>query len=511
MRRPGISPFKVGVALIVVTVLAVYFAFAREVPWAQHYEIKAIFNESVNVKERQPVRIAGVDVGKVVGIRHPEPGKALVEVTMRIDDSGRPIHRDAQVKIRPRLFLEGNWQLELSPGTDGSPELKDGGTIPVAQTSSPVQLGQVFAILQKDTRENIRSIFREYGSALEGQGADGFNRSIPYWEPAYRNSAIVQDATLGIRPHDLSSYVNTSGRVARGLDRSPAALRSLITDFDVAAGAFAREKASLETAIGELPRTLRAAKPALAALNDAFPPVRRLITDLRPAVRESGRTIDVSFPFIRQTRGLVSVSELRGLVADLRPTVPNLARLTRDTTPLYERLREAAGCENNVIDPFSNDTVPDPVFPATGKVYEEAPKPLPSLSGESRSGDANGQWFHVLVSAGDYTVNIGDDLNGNPQFAQAYFPILGSQPKTPKARPPLRPNVPCETQQPPDLRSSAGPGDPVVARGLPNTPKARLENQRALARAVGFMRKDLRRQGLDKQFRVSPKEVGGTR
>jgi hypothetical protein len=298
--------------------------------------------------------------------------------------------------------------------------------------------------------------------------------------------------------------------VARGLDRSPDALRSLITDFNTAAGAFAREATNLETAIGELPRTIQAARPALQKLNEAFPPLRRLVTDLRPAVRETGVTIEVSFPFIRQTRALVSKAELRGLVADLRPTVPNLARLTRDTVPLFETLRESSGCENELFDKFSNDTVPDPVFPATGKVYEEAPKPLPSLSGESRSGDANGQWFHVLVSAGDYTVNIGDDLNGNPQFAQAYFPILGSQPPTPKNRPPLRPDVPCETQEPPDLRSTAGPGDPVVAKGLPKTAEARARFERAKNRAVRGLRTDLERLNLDEQLKVSPKLIGGS-
>jgi virulence factor Mce-like protein len=497
--------------MILAIVVGVYFAFAREVPFRGHYEVKALFAESVNVKERQPVRIAGVDVGKVVKVEHPEPGKPLVEVTMRIEDEGRPIHRDAQVKIRPRMFLEGNWFLEMSPGTDDSPELKDGGTIPVQQTASPVQLSQVFSVLEKDTRKNIQSIFREYGSALENEGARGFNRSIKYWEPAYRYSAIVQDATLGLDPHDLSGYIESAGRVARGLDRSPDALRSLITDFNTAAGAFARESTSLETAIGELPRTIAAARPALAKLNDAFPPLRRLVVDLRPAVRETGHTIDVSFPFIRQTRRLVSRAELRGLVADLRPTVPNLARLTRDSVPLFEALRESAGCENELFHEFSNDRVPDPVFPATGRVYEEAPKPLPSLSGESRNGDANGQWFHVLVSAGDYTVNIGDDLNGNPQFAQAYFPILGSQPPTPPGgrRPPLRPDVPCETQEPPDLRSNAGPGDPVVAKGLPNTPKARARYERAKNVAVRDLRRDLEELNLDKQYRVSPKLIGG--
>ena len=504
------SPFRAGVITLVLIVVGVYFAFARGLPFGDHYEVKIHFEESVNVKERQPVRIAGVDVGKVVKVEHADPPRKLVEVTVRIDDAGRPVHQDAQVKIRPRMFLEGNWFLDMSPGTDGSPELEDGGTIPVQQTSSPVQLGQVFAILQSDTRDNIKRIFREYGSALEGEGANGFRRSIPYWEPAYRNSAIVQDASLGLNPHDLSDYIDSAGRVARGLDRSPDALRSLITDFDTAAGAFAREATSLETAIGELPRTLAAARPALAKLNDAFPPLRRLAVDLRPSVRETGRTIDVSFPFIRQTRRLVSPAELRGLVADLRPTVPNLARLTRDSVPLFEALRESAGCENEVFNDFSNDRLEDPYFPATGRIYEEAPKPLPSLAGESRSGDANGQWFHVLVSAGDYTVNIGNDIQGNPQFAQAYFPILGTLPPSPPEgrRPPLKPEVPCETQEPPDLRAIPGPGDPVVAKGLPNTPKARAQHERAKNRAVRFMRQDLKRLNLDKQFRVSSKELG---
>ena len=512
MRRDqGISPFRAGAITLIVIVVAVYLAFARGVPWGDHYEIKAAFTDSVNVKERQPVRIAGVEVGQVVKVEHPKPGEPEVEVTMRIKDEGRPIHKDAEVKIRPRMFLEGNWFLELSPGTDGSPELEDGGTIPVQQTAAPVQLGQVFAVLQKDTRENIRSIFREYGTSLQGAGARGFNRSIPYWEPAYRDSAVVQEATLGLGEHDLSEYIDSAGRVARGLDRSPEALRSLITDFNTSAGAFAREAENLETAIGELPRTIQAARPALARLNEAFPPLRRLTADLRPTVRETGRTIDVSFPFIRQTRGLVSQAELRGLVADLRPTVPSLARLTRDTAPLYEVVRESASCETEVFDKFSHDRIQDPAFAATGPVFEEAPKPLPSLAGESRSGDANGQWFHVLVSAGDYTVNIGDDPNGNPQFAQAYFPILGSQPPTPKRRPPLHPEVPCETQEPPDLRSNAGPPDPVVARGLPNTPKARRQYERAKQRAVRFMRRDLERMNLDSLFRVSDREIGGTR
>ena len=217
-------------------------------------------------------------------------------------------------------------------------------------------------------------------------------------------------------------------------------------------------------------------------------------------MRESDETIDVSLPFLRQARRLVSRAELRGLAGDLRPTAPPLARLTQRTPALYERVRAAAGCENDVLHPWSNDRVSDPNFPATGKVFEEAPKPLPGLAGESRNGDANGQWVHVLTSAGDRTISLG-----NGMFAQALFPILGTNPPKPAAMPPLRPDVPCETQQPPDLRTQVGPGEREVSRGLPKTAAARKRYERSKRTAVKWVERQLKRRGLDRQLKVSPR------
>ena len=45
-------------------------------------------------------------------------------------------------------------------------------------------------------------------------------------------------------------------------------------------------------------------------------------------------------------------------------------------------------------------------------------------------------------------------------FGTTALPLLGANPPKPKARPPLRNDVPCETQQPPDLRSTAGAPPP---------------------------------------------------
>ena len=499
MRRPsGMAPVRAGLIAIALIVVGTYFAFARGLPLGDHYEIEAVFRTANNVKERQPVRIAGVDVGKVVEVRHLRPGEEAAVVTMRIEDEGQPIHRDARVSIRARMFLEGNWFLDLQPGTPEAGEMPDQGTLPVAQTRGPVQLGQLFTALQADTRKNLQTLLDEYSQALEGEGAAGYRRSIKHWEPAYRTAAIVQDATLGVLQHDLSEYVDASGRVARGLDRSPEALKALIADFNTAAGAFAREAQNLSLTIDELPRTLAAARPALFALHEALPPFRRFARDLEPALEESGRTVDVALPFLRQARLLVSQAELRGLAGDLRPTAPALARLTELTPPLYEQVRAAASCENSVLHGWSNDTVPDPRFPAEGPVYQEAPKPLPGLAAESRNGDANGQWVHVLTSAGDRTVNIGNGF-----FAQAYRPLIGTNPPKPAERPPLRPDVPCETQERPDLRTVPGPPDTEVARGMPDTDIARRRYRRARDEAVGWTRKHLRERGLQRRYRVA--------
>jgi virulence factor Mce-like protein len=478
---------------------ALFLAVARpQLPWQEPYRVRAVVTSAETLAKGAPVRIAGVDVGKVVDVRHLDPGTEAAVVTMRIEDGGRPIHRDARVSIRPRMFLEGNWFIDLQPGTPASGELPDGGSLPIAQTRGPVQLGELFTALQADTRKNLQTLLNEYSSALKGEGADGYRRSIPYWEPAYRSSAIVQDATLGLLQHDLSEYIDSSGRVARGLDKSPAALKSLVADFNTAAAAFARESQNLTLTIDELPRTLAAARPALFALNEALPPFRRFAEDLEPSIEESGRTIDVAMPFLQQARLLVSRAELRGLANDLRPTAPALARLTELTPPLYEEVRLAASCENEVLQGWSTDKIDDPRFPASGPVYEEAPKPLPGLAAESRNGDANGQWVHVLTSAGDRTINTGNGL-----FAQAYRPLIGTNPPKPDARPPLRPDVACETQERPDLRTIAGPPDAEVARGLPDTAEAHNRWSAAQDRAIGWVKDYLHEYGLDDEYEVA--------
>jgi virulence factor Mce-like protein len=499
-RQRGPSNAVVGLLVLVALAAIVYVGLAKGLPFGHHHEVRAVFTSANGVAPGSPVRIAGVDVGKVSKVEHVPGGRAAAVVTLRIDKRGLPLHRDAHAAIRPRIFLEGNFFVDLQPGSPSAPELGDGGTIPINQTSAPVQLDQVLTALQSDTRRQIQLLLDQYSKGIAGAGGAGYRASMRYWKPAYRDSAIVADAQQGQNPHDLSGYIGHAGTVAGALDRNPTQLQNLVTDFDRTARAFASNDVALRSAIQELPTTLSTGSGALDKLNRAFPATRALVADLRPAVRSSGPALDAGRPFVDQLRGLVSPPELRGLVADLRPTVPALARLNDETIPLYDQVRAASSCQNQVILPWTHDKIDDKTFPTDLKVFQEATKPLGGLAGESRSGDANGQWFRVMAGGPSFAYPMGTD-----RFFLTAAPLIGTNPAKPAQKSPLRPDVPCETQQAPDLRSIPAPAPEGHRVSIPAS--AMGEYQKIIDKAASALRRDIKQQGLSDQLRVSTEPV----
>ena len=494
-QKKSMTPFAAGVLTLVLVAIGTYFGFTKSNPFASHFEVRAAFRSVHDLKVNSPVRIAGVNIGKVTKVDSLGTGEPGVVVTMRIEEEGQPIHSDARAKVRPRIFLEGNYFIDLQPGSPSAPVLQEGGIIPATRTAAPVGFGELLETLQSDTREDLRTVLQEYGRGLSGKGGRGYNASIRYQPRAFRDSAIVNDATRGVREHDLSDYIEGAGAVAEGLDRSPEQLKALITDFAATADAFALEERNLSKAIAQLPPTLRTGHAALRELNGAFPSLRRFVKDFRPAVRSSGPALDATYPFLREMRGLVSRKELGGLVKDLRPVVPDLAELNRGGVGLQEEQRALSSCQLNVVLPWQEMTIPDATHKPTGKVYQEGVKWLPGIAGESRNLDANGQYIRSVANGANYAYPTNDG-----RFFITGLPLEGVQPPK-KEMPPLRPDVPCETQEPPDLRTRVqAPPKPIRVDN--ESPAARALETRGRVAAEKWLRLQLRREGLSKTFEI---------
>jgi hypothetical protein len=68
-----------------------------------------------------------------------------------------------------------------------------------------------------------------------------------------------------------------------------------------------------------------------------------------------------------------------------------------------------------------------------------------------------------------------------PVYGQTLVPLDGVRPVAPTKRPAFRPNVPCETQEIPDLHAAGGPADESVKASAdrPMTASERAERDRA--------------------------------
>ena len=437
------SVFKAGILAITTLALLAYFGFTKTNPFANPYELKAVFRDVETLKPRSPVRIAGVEVGKVTKIQ-PKQGGGAAEVTMELKNDALPIHRDARLQIRSRIFLEGNFFVDIKPGSPSSGDLDDGSTVPITQTAAAVTLPDILDTLDSDVRGDLQTFLHEYGTvALRGGGAKAFNRAIPSFEPAYRYGALTNDALLGVDPdRDVQRLLKGQQRTFAALGANPEALKELVTDLNTTAGAIARNDQALEASVPALRDTLRVGYPALGELNAALPTLRTFSREALPGVRSSVPALAAATPWFQQARGLVQESELKGLAADLRQAVPNLVRLNTRLVPFLKQLRALSSCTNHVLVPFMESDIPSLEEGNSGhSVREQINRSFVGLAGESRVNDANTPVFHI---------------QGVNPLKLATGKIEPAAPPDANMPPPHRPDVACETQDPPNLNAPGG-------------------------------------------------------
>jgi virulence factor Mce-like protein len=487
--------FRVGLLAIVLISIGVYFGFTKDIPFTHGYQLHAVFESSNNLRPGSPVRIAGVNVGKVKSVGRYR-NTNLTDITMEINGDGLPIHRDATLKIRPRIFLEGNFFVDLRPGSPSAPEVPDGGTIGPTQTSTPVQLDQLLTALQSDQRADLQTVLQQFGKALDTKptdeqeltldadvrgktGAQGLNGSYTYGPDALRGSALVNSALLGTEPHDLSRMITAIARLTTTLRPRERALQDLIVNFNTTAGAFASQSTALTQAVGLLGPTLTTADAAFKSLDASFPATRGFARDFTPAVLETPATVQAAFPWIRQTRLLLRPDELGGLLDQLQPATADLAQLEGASLKLLPQLDKANRCFSNTIIPAGNIGVRDGALTTRrgdGSIvenYKEFWYSMVGLAGEGSSSDGNGSAFRTALGGGSQTVNFGRSSakNGRAVIGNTILKPLGTSPLYPATPPAYKLAAPCDGQALPDVNGpQAGPGPAPPSTVSPTPP-----------------------------------------
>jgi len=502
--RKGHPPHRIRNALILIglVIVGTYLAWTKSIPFQSHFELHAVFKNAANIRKDSPVRIAGVNVGKVESVKSVcasgltgNCNSDYADVTFSVDDNGQPIHSDAQVEIRPRIFLEGNFFLDVHPGSPSAHSLSSGDTVPLTQTSTAVQLDQILTSLQAPDRANLQKLLEGYGTALthkpsaadditqdpEVQGltaAEAINKSFVYGATAARDSAIVNEALQGTAPHDLSNLIAAQARIFGSLTSHESQLQGLVTNFNTVTGALAAESDNLQRTIKLLGPTLQIAEPALRHTNATLPFLRTFALDLTPGIRELPATIAASQPWIDQTAALLSKNELGYIASQLRAAGPGAGKSTDEGRPLLSQIGLLSGCVDNVLLPTGDVVINDSGggynFTTGVPNYKEFGYAVTGLAGESQPFEGNGPSLRFFaaggpVGAGGPVPNLRASVPGGAPQQDALWggsatPPIGTKPVT-SSEPPFRTDVTCQSNPIPDLNGPAaaqGPPDPAA-------------------------------------------------
>jgi ABC-type transporter Mla subunit MlaD len=479
-RRRPFPALASGIIGIVLLALITYLVFGGRGPLkGSPFVLKAMFTTQIQLHIPSDVRMAGVNVGKIVSIeRLPNAGSSQVAVvTMNINDNGLPIHADATVQLKPKLFLEGNFYADLRPGTPQAPAVSSGFLMPLAQTSSTVQIDRVLAALTASPRSELQTLLQGIGSALQAPpspgedatqdpivqgltGAQSLNLALKYSTAAFRDSAIVNQALLGIQPHDLEKVVQGNQKLLHGLADSGQQLPGFVTTFNATLAALANRQQALSDTIAALPPWLKATNDAIGPLEASYVPTQQLARALLPGVQQLGPTIKLGIPWLQQSALLFSKPELGNLLNDLTPAVQNTGQSLNDTRLLLNQADLFARCFSHNIVPTGNELLQDPPNTTGLPLSQEVFQGSVGLASSAQNFDANGRYTRALAGGGATRIATSTLPTGGPLFGNAVNPPLGTRPAYPGKAPPLRRDVPCYQNQAPNLNRVATGGTP---------------------------------------------------
>jgi phospholipid/cholesterol/gamma-HCH transport system substrate-binding protein len=286
--------------------------------------------QAVTPGQGQTVNVAGVEVGEISAVRL-ERGRAIV--TLKLEEDSVPVYRDASVLLRPKTGLK-DMVAELTPGTPEAGELPDGERIPVGQTLPDVNLDEILAALDGDTRSYLVMLLSGGAQGLRGNSAELAN-AIRRFEPLARDSRKVSEQ-LATRRQNIKRVVHNFSLLVDALGEKDQALGEFVENSNAVFASLADQDASLRAAVQELPSALSETTSALESVDAMATQLGPTLEALRPGARALGPALEQTRPFLTETTPILRdeirpfVRAAREPVQELRPAVRDLSAATPD-------------------------------------------------------------------------------------------------------------------------------------------------------------------------------------
>jgi phospholipid/cholesterol/gamma-HCH transport system substrate-binding protein len=273
------------------------------------YQVKAIFQDASQIVSGDSVEVAGNVVGSVSNIALTRTGQA--ELTLDINNSiYQPLHQGTHATIR-QASLSGiaNRYVDLNLGPATAAKIPSGGVIPTSQTTTAVDLDELFNSLNGPTRKGLQNVFQGSASQYAGRGQMA-QLAWEYLNPAIASSSILFHE-LNRDTSKFTRFVVKSSNLVSDLAQRQTDLSGLISHLSTTFSALANQQVALGQSIQRLPPFMRLANTTFVNLRNALGDLTQLINASRPVAPKLQKLL----------------VQLRPLAVQSVPTIRNLANI----------------------------------------------------------------------------------------------------------------------------------------------------------------------------------------
>jgi phospholipid/cholesterol/gamma-HCH transport system substrate-binding protein len=415
MTRQGsvIGRIAAAAAVIVAILAVALIVFSN----GSSYSVKAIFLSAGQIVSGDLVEASGNDIGTISNVTLTPNGQA--ELTLSISNSNFvPLRRGTLARIR-EVSLSGianrYVDLDLAPAT--APTIPSGATIPATDTSSEVDIDELFDTLNAPTRQAIQNLIRGSAAQFKGQSRAA-QAALQYLNPAVASTSVLF-AELNRNTAFFTRFIVKSGDLVADIARRQADLSALVRHLATTTEALASQHPALGEAIQRLPGFMAQADTTFANLRGTLTRLTPLVNATRPVAPKLQELLATLEPFAQQ-----AVPAIHNLALIVHRPGPNndltdltalggpLAAATVD--PIYANGKERAGAFPASTTALSHTT------PELAVDRPYAVDLTSWFEGFSHPGgyDANGAYSRVAPVVGVASLNNGT-LNILPAFVTA--------------------------------------------------------------------------------------------
>ncbi|VVJ19978.1 MCE-family protein MceD [Amycolatopsis camponoti] len=275
-----------AILLALVVTAALWWVFSGT---GEHH-VTAFFSRAVGVYSGSDVRVLGVRIGQVDSVT---PRGEQVQVDMTVDGSVGIAEDTTVLVIAPSVVADR--YVQFAKPARGGPRLKNGASIPVRRTATPVELDQLYASLDSlskalgpngaNSQGALSDLLKTGAQNLQGNG-QAFNDSVRNFAQLARTLAGNSGDLFGTvdELQRFTTMLSTNDQQVSGVNQQLAQISGTLA---ANSGELAHALDSLGQALGDVQTFIRDNRGAIKSTVDDLVTTTRTLVEQRQSLADT--------------------------------------------------------------------------------------------------------------------------------------------------------------------------------------------------------------------------------